>query len=116
MLYTATQIINDVLDRLAEDNANPVFWLRSELLAILNEAFIELTLMAGQNTNDTTLSLVGSHFQTIPDTSIALFNVVYAELPVQKTSLELMDRANANWDAYNGPLIKKWAPCGLNAG
>lgn len=113
MTYTAADVINDVLDRLNENNANPVFWLRLELLSLLNEGFLELTLMAGQNTSDTTQSLVSAKFQGIPEGSIAILNVVYAELPVEKTSIEMLDRAYVNWDALFG-LIQKWAPMGLS--
>lgn len=110
---TAGDILDTVLDQLAEDETTPVFWSRAELLNLLNDGFLEFTLMAGQLTSERTYAMIGAKVQAVPDGAIALMHVEYSNQPVEKTSVELMDRNKANWDSESG-VLKRWAPCGLD--
>lgn len=113
MITTAGNILDQVLDRLDESRTSPVFWSRAELLIILNDGFLEFTLLAGQFTSEQTYNLIGAKLQAVPIGSIALMHVSYNGKKIEKSTVENFDRANANWDAQSG-LLTKWAPCGLD--
>jgi hypothetical protein len=113
MSTTAGSIIDAVLDRLDESRTAPIFWTRAELLQILNDGFIEFTLFAGQLTSERTYDLIGAKLQATPIGAIAVMHVSYGNRKIEKSSVELIDRNNPNWDAQSG-LLQKWAPCGLD--
>jgi hypothetical protein len=113
MSATGGQIIDQVLDRLAESETSPIFWTRAELLTLLNEGFLEFTLMASQLTSERTYALIGAKAQSVPDGAIAIINVQYANQKIEKSSIENFDRANPLWDGLTG-ILTKWAPCGLD--
>jgi hypothetical protein len=113
MSTTAQQIINAVLDRLAESETAPVFWSTNELLVLVNEAYLEFTLIAGQLTSERTYAMIGAKLQSVPVGAIAIITVAYANQKIEKSSVENFDRANSTWDNQSG-VLTKWAPCGLD--
>lgn len=110
---TAGQIIDSVLDRLAESRTSPVFWSRAELLTIVNDGFLEFTLIAGQLISERTYTMISAKLQSVPVGAIALIHVAYQNKVIEKDSVEHFDRANPNWAAQSG-ILQKWAPCGLD--
>lgn len=113
-MTTAADVIDQVLDRLDEPRTAPVFWSRSELLGYLNDGLVELTLIACHLTSETTYNMISAKLQAVPSGAIALIHAEYAGQPVEKSSIELFDRENPNWDAQSG-ILRKWAPCGMDA-
>lgn len=113
MSATAGDVINAALDRLQESRTSPVFWSRAELLTLLNEGLLELTLIACQLTSERTYTMIGAKLQSVPDGAIAILHVAYASKRVEKSTVENFDRLNSNWDAQSG-ILTKWAPCGLD--
>jgi hypothetical protein len=113
MSATAGQILDQVLDRLAEEEATPIFWSRSELLVLLNEGFLEFTLMASQLTSERTYAMIGAKAQSTPEGAIAIINIQVSNQKIEKSSIENFDRANPLWDGLTG-ILTKWAPCGLD--
>ncbi len=112
-MTTAADVLNTVLDRLDQSRTDPIFWSRAELLTYLNDGFLEFTLIAGQMVSEATFPLVGAKIQAVPVGSLALIHVAYAEVVIEKSSLENFDRQNPNWEAQSG-ILRQWAPCGLD--
>ena len=112
MSATAGDVIDSVCDRLEESRTGPIFWSRAELLVLLNEGYLELQLITGLLISERTYTMIGAKQQAVPDGAIALLHVAYTNLAIEKSSIELFDRENANWDAQSG-ILQKWAPMGL---
>lgn len=112
-MATASSVIDQVLRRLEESVSSPKFYSRSEILQHLNDGLLELTLIGAQLTSEQTHVLIGAKQQGLPEGAIAVIHVAYADVKIEKTSIEQFDRNNANWDAQSG-ILKNWAPCGLN--
>jgi hypothetical protein len=113
MSATAGNIVTWALRKLEEDPDNPIFWTRAELLQLVNDGFLEFTLLAGQLTSERTYTLIGAKLQSVPVGAIAIIHIAYANEKVEKTTVEHFDRANINWNAQSG-ILQKWAPCGLD--
>ncbi len=73
----ASEIITNVLHRLEEDPAAPVFWSREELLGFLNEGNVELVLISGYLTSERPQQLIGAKVQSVPPDAITLLGVQY---------------------------------------
>ncbi len=73
----ASEIITNVLHRLEEDPAAPVFWSREELLGFLNEGNVELVLISGYLTSERQQQLIGAKVQSVPPDAITLLGVQY---------------------------------------
>lgn len=112
-MTTAAQIIDRVLERVDESTSDPRFWSRAELLQHVNDGFLELTIMCGQLTSNRTYAMVGAKVQAVPSGAIAIMHLAYSSQVIEKSSVELFDRNNANWDNQSG-VLTKWAPCGLD--
>lgn len=114
MSTTAGQVVTAVLQRLEEQTSSPVFVARSEILQLINDAFLEFQLIACQQTSERTYTLIGSKLQAVPIGAIAVLHVAYASKKIEKTSIENLDRGNPRWDALTG-ILQQWAPMGLDS-
>lgn len=112
-MATAGDVIDAALYRLDESISAPIFWLRAELLILVNDGFLEFTLIAGQLVSENNVTLALANVQSVPSTAIALIHVSYASEYVEKSSLELFDRGDPGWESKYG-ILRKWAPMGLN--
>lgn len=112
-MATAGDVLDNVFHRLEEDPDSPIFWSRAELLVLLNDGLLEFVLISGYLQSETTYALIGSKLQAVPDTAIGLLNVNYSNKPIERTSIEDVDRSNRRWD-YLGGILKQWMPCGLD--
>lgn len=112
-MATAGDVVTSALELLDEDSQSPVFWSRAELLIFVNDGFLEYTIGAAQLTSEATYPLVGAKVQAVPPSAIAIIHVAYSSELVEKTSIEVMDRENPNWEAQYG-ILQRWAPCGLD--
>lgn len=114
-MATAADVIDAVLYRLDQSLTVSAdqFWVRAELLILVNDGFLEFTLMAGQLVSENNVTLATANIQSVPSTAIAVIHVSYASEVVEKSSLELFDRGDPGWESKYG-ILRKWAPMGLN--
>ncbi len=112
-MLTST-LISNVLLRLEENTATPIFWSREELLTLLNEGNIELALMSGYLTCEQEQVLIGAKIQGVPNGAMALLGVQYEGVQVERTTIEGLDRTTRRWD-YQSGILSKWAPCGCTS-
>lgn len=110
----ASTIISNVLLRLEELPASPIFWSRAELLVLLNDGNLELVLSSGYLNSERVQQLIGAKVQAVPMDAIALLGVQYAGVQVERTTIENLDRTNRRWD-YQSGILSKWAPMGCEA-
>lgn len=114
-MATAGDVIDAALYRLDQSLTVSAaqFWTRTELLILVNDGFLEFTLIAGQMVSENNVALAAGNIQDVPSTAIAVIHVSYASEYVEKSSLELFDRGDPDWESKYG-ILRKWAPMGLN--
>lgn len=110
---TGADVIDNVLFRLEEDLDAPVFWTRAELLVLLNEGMVEFVLISGYLHSETVYAMISAKLQAVPTDAIALLGVQYSSLPIERTTVEGLDRTSRRWD-YQSGILTQWAPCGLD--
>ncbi len=78
----ASEVITNVLNRLAEDPVSPIFWSREELLVFLNDGNLELVLLSGYLNSERQQQLIGAKVQAVPPDAIALLGVQYCSMNI----------------------------------
>ncbi len=78
----ASDLITNVLNRLAEDPVSPIFWSREELLVFLNDGNLELVLLSGYLNSERQQQLIGAKVQAVPPDAIALLGVQYCSMNI----------------------------------
>lgn len=93
----------------------PAFYTRDEAFTHLNEALMELALIAGHPTSEASIALTDSvHFQSLPSGAIALLHLANSSSRfLRKTTIEKIDRSNADWYRGATGTPQRWAPVGL---
>lgn len=117
---TLSQLAPQVSERL-QDPEN-IFWnLNFEIFGGLAEAISELMLIIGRPTQifNTQIQLQpNTPWQQMPESCLAITNIRTNVSVLQKTTLHSLDYLctswGSNWESDRGPLVKRWAPLGLN--
>lgn len=116
MSTTGGQIVDRVMIRLEESTASPVFYSRAEAFGHLNDAANELNLLSGKFKSERDYEVVTGNFQDVPTDApiiVALLHMSYNSKPLEKRTLEGLDRENIYW-RKTAAEFSCWAPVGLN--
>lgn len=118
-----SQLVTQVLQRLEEDPANPVFWSIFEVENAVVEAMNEAALITGvvQTVQTATLTLpADATWISMPENAICLLRIVGANA-VQKTEVFALDKLHPGWQTEGGSsanppvlTITNWFPVGLD--
>lgn len=111
---TASQIIDEVLEKLSEVPASPVYWSRAEILEFVWEGLVELNLFSGFLQKPVTLTLANNPVQQSP-AHIAVLHVRVNNKAMLKYSVDELDAQFPVWENELQVLRpQRWAPIGLN--
>ena len=112
----ANDLITQILRRLDElDPANPVHWLREEILVFVNEALSELNLIAWEFQDEVAVTLNATDNVYDQPASIVAAIAVRAGNYLRRQSADDIDH-EVKWDSPSAKRlhVRTWAPLGLN--